>query len=99
MTWKKLDNDRKHRILSSGLTIIIPTKNDEVIPISCPVCNVFFSSNLDMRAYQNSQCCCYCETKYAYTDRDNWLDGHRPPRQDIIKDLKERKLLKIEIIF
>jgi hydrogenase maturation factor HypF (carbamoyltransferase family) len=99
MTWKKLDSARKYRTLNSGLTLIVPTKNDEAIPISCPVCNVFFSSNLDMRSYQNSECCCYCETKYAYEDRDGWLSGTRPARQDVTKDLKERKLLKVEIIF
>ena len=99
MTWKKLDSARKYRTLNSGLTIIAPAKNDEAMPISCPVCGVFFSANLDMRSYQTRKCCCYCETKYAYADRDDWLKGKRPSRQDVTKDLKERKLLKIEIIF
>ena len=99
MTWKSLDKTRKVRRLKSGLTIIIPKKNEEAVPISCPVCNVFFSSNLDLRAYRNSTCCSYCETKYAYLDRPAWITGERPDRKVILKDLEKRKLLKIEIKF
>ena len=99
MAWKNLDSTRKFKNLKSGLTVIVPKKNEAAIPISCPVCNVFFSSNLDMHSYQNSKCCCYCETRYAYLDSESWESGVRPSRQVITKDLKERKLLKVDIIF
>ena len=78
MTWKNLDKDRKVRQLKTGLTIIAPRKNEEAIPISCPVCKVFFSSNLDLRSYLNSECCRFCETEYALLDRQSWEKGDRP---------------------
>ena len=99
MTWKNLDKSRKIRSLSSGLTIIAPKQTEDGIPISCPVCRVFFSSNLDLRSYRNSSCCSFCETKYAYLDRESWDKGSRPSRKDITRDLEERKLLKIKIKF
>lgn len=99
MAWKNLDKDRKVRHLKSGLAIIVPKKNEDAVPISCPVCKVFFSSNLDLRAYLNSECCSFCETEYAFLDREAWLEGTRPDRKVILKDLERRKLLKFEIKF
>jgi hypothetical protein len=99
MAWKNLDKTRKIRSSNSGLTIIAPKQNEEAVPVSCPVCRVFFSSNLDLASYRNSKCCSFCETKYAYLDRDSWMTGTRPSRKDIMRDLEERKLLKIKIKF
>ena len=99
MTWKNLDKSRKVRTLKSGLTVIVPKNNEGAIPMSCPVCKVFFSSNLDLASYRNSLCCSYCETKYAYLDRDSWVQGSSPDRKVVLKDLENRKLLKIEIKF
>jgi len=99
MAWKNLDKNRKINVLSSGLTVIVPKKNDASIPVDCPVCRVFFSSNLDIAAYQNSKCCYSCETQFAYLDREAWLSGSRPDRQKVTKSLKARKLLKVGFIF
>ena len=99
MYWKTLDKDRKYRVTSEGVTIIKPKKKIRALPAQCPVCDVLFCSSLDLESYSNSKCCAYCETKYAYLDREAWLRGDRPPRETIEKDLRSRKMSIIDLKF
>jgi hypothetical protein len=99
MRWKSLDKDRKYREMSDGLILIKPKKKTSVLPAHCPVCDVLFSSSLDLESYRNSECCSYCETKYAFIDRSSWLKGTRPTKDQLAADLKSRKLLGINIKF
>lgn len=99
MYWKTLDKDRKYRTTSEGVTIIKPKKKIRILPAQCPVCDVLFSSSLDLEAYSNSECCAYCETNYAYVDRESWLKGERPSREIVEKDLRSRKMSTIDLKF
>jgi hypothetical protein len=99
MRWKSLDKDRKYRETSDGLMLIKPKSKIDILPAHCPVCDVLFSSSLDLESYRNSQCCSYCETKYAFIDRLDWLRGARPTKEKVNADLKSRKLLGLNIKF
>ena len=99
MTWKNLDKDRKYRETADGLVLIKPKKKIAVLPAHCPVCDVMFTSNLDLESYRNSKCCSYCETKYAFVNRVEWLEGIRPSKDQIAADIKSRKLLGLDIKF
>ncbi len=95
MAWKTLDKNRKFRELSDGIVLIKPKEKIDFIPASCPVCDVLFSSNLDLESYRNSMCCSHCETKYAFIDREKWLAGDRPPKKVIDEETKNRKLFDL----
>lgn len=99
MRWKNLDKDRKYRETSDGLIFIKPKSKIDFLPAHCPVCDVLFSSSLDLESYRHSQCCSYCETKYAFIDRLDWLRGSRPTKEQVNADLKSRKLLGLNIKF
>ena len=95
MHWKSLDTNRKFRELSDGIILIKPKSKIQFIPASCPVCDILFSSNLDLESYRNSSCCSYCETNYAFIDRKAWLQGERPDKKKIEADTKNRKLFDL----
>ncbi|MDB4337711.1 hypothetical protein OAA09_01695 [bacterium] len=92
MNWKSLDKNRKFRKVDDGIILIKPKQKISFIPASCPVCDVLFSSNLDLESYRNSNCCSYCETKYAFINREAWLEGVRPTKKEVDQDFKNRKL-------
>ena len=95
MYWKSLDKNRKVRELSDGIVLIKPKEKVSFIPASCPVCDVLFSSNLDLESYRNSKCCSFCEIKYAFIDRDSWIAGNRPSKKVVDEDVKNRKLFNL----
>lgn len=63
--------------------VIKPLNSIEVMPLSCPTCDILFRGMEDVISFKKYECCQGCAFKWAQPYREKWQDGWRPDRQEI----------------
>jgi len=59
-------------------TIIVVPKDYKPEPKDCPICKLAFSAKEDIINFRIHGCCCACDVKYRYPNREKWEEGWRP---------------------
>lgn len=73
----------------SGFYVIKEKKLFKSAPFFCPVCNFSLSRQEDFIYYSTYSCCLECGTKFAEAQREKWIDGKRPTREEIKEHILE----------
>ncbi|MAH42353.1 hypothetical protein CL614_01340 [archaeon] len=68
--------------------IIIEDKNFSRIPFFCPICEFIMNSMDDSEFYEYYGCCASCGMKFAQPRQDNWKEGWRPSKTEILSHKK-----------
>ena len=71
--------------------VFIDMESDSSMPLFCPVCDFIMKGPIDETYYRKRSCCESCGLKWADVYRDKWLEGWRPPKKEILKEIKKRK--------
>ena len=98
--WKSYPKNRK--ILDKdGYSIIVPSTfvklND--IPLFCDVCQISFNNKEDEKTYKLFKCCSSCADTWAYSHKQEWLNGWRPEKEKIKKAVEKRIFINSNIVF
>lgn len=54
-------------------------------PFDCPICNLSFRDINDIISYEMYECCTDCQNQFVYRDKEAWLSGARPTKDEIEK--------------
>jgi hypothetical protein len=101
--WSTYPNDRK--ICDKGsYVIIVPSTHFEnevnnVIPIFCDVCGIRFGHKDDEETYKKFSCCSPCADKWAYSNKEKWLNGWRPTQEEVKISVTKRSFVDPNIVF
>jgi len=60
-------------------------------PFFCPVCDHVMSTTIDIESYKDCKCCRDCENDFVDKNREKWLNGWRPNKDEVKKALQFRK--------
>jgi len=92
-TWEKLDDTRVFYKHPDGFIVIKQKDNKKLImPFVCPVCNTFMREMNDSDYYRIFECCSHCAMKWAEgINREKWLSGWRPSKDEIKNVVYRRK--------
>jgi len=100
--WKSYPNDRKI-IQKDGYSIIVPKsfsfEKNESMPIFCEICSIRFGSLDDELSYKKFMCCSSCADQWAYTNKEKWLLGWRPSKEQVTAYIEKRNFSNNEIRF
>lgn len=66
-------------------TIIIDECNTKQAPLFCNVCDLPMTKKDDSISYLKFECCYDCSSMWAYRDKEKWLNGERPSKNEIEK--------------
>lgn len=81
--FKNYLNDRLIAKHEDGFAIIIPSTETTTIPAVCENCEYFLRTSLDEEAYNELKCCDFCARNWAKARKQEWLNGWRPPKEDV----------------
>lgn len=97
--WKPYPRDRKIK-RKENYCVIVPNTYDETnkMPLFCEVCGFAYTS-LDEEAHEKFKCCSSCADRWAYSHKDEWLAGWRPPSAEIDKMKESRFLIEETVRF
>jgi len=84
-------DSRKIKQIEKNLTLITPGTKKKTRPFFCDVCGFAMSTFNDFSSYDALECCDFCAKKWAEKNREKWVSGWRPEKEDILKNKKERK--------
>jgi len=88
--WEKYEDNKKYREIN-GVKIIVPDKDIEITPVECPVCRLLMSTQPDIDAYKNHQCCYMCERRWVFGGKmEEWNSGWRPTHQEVLDEIDKR---------
>jgi hypothetical protein len=100
--WKSYPNDRKI-LHKDGYSVIVPASFDinkiESMPIFCGVCSIRFGNSDDEFSYKKFKCCNSCADQWAYSNKEKWLAGWRPSKEQIEAYIEKRYFSNNEIRF
>lgn len=90
-------NDRSIR---RGVTydVIIPRDRPPVVPISCPVCDTLYRSQMDEETHRLYSCCHACSIDLI-DNVEEWISGKRPSKETVVLKTSLRVIPKIDIDF
>ena len=88
--WEDYPNHRLIKKHELGFYIIKPKDDEEVMPISCPVCSALMKTSDDEAAFNRHKCCAFCALKWADARSESWALGWRPTREEIEIAVSER---------
>jgi len=92
--WKNLDKDRVYKKHPNGFLIVKPKVYTSVVPFVCPVCNLFMRNDEDAMYYTKYVCCSCCAIKWAEGgNKEKWLNGWRPPKNELKEFRRYRQQL------
>lgn len=103
MQWNDYPHDRK--VCDKGdYVVIVPSTHLEksvgdVIPIFCGVCGIRFGNKGDEETYKKFSCCSPCADKWAYSNKEKWLNGWRPTQEEIKISVAKRSFVDPNIVF
>jgi hypothetical protein len=83
-------NDEKECVLhQSGHFYVIKNKNaQQLIPLFCTICSFPLLSHDDFMSQREYSCCLKCNMRWVEPDKNRWLDGWRPSKEQINEELK-----------
>lgn len=99
--WKPYPRARKI-MQKKGYAIIVPESFDPKklgMPLFCDVCQISFGSKEDEKTYKTFGCCVSCADMWAYSHKDEWLNGWRPEAEKIKKAVEKRLFINPHIVF
>jgi len=79
--------------------VLIQDDTQDDIPLTCPVCEYFISTDQDVFYYTQHKCCFECAITWAEGSREEWKNGWRPDPEIIDKEKKLRRKLVTPIRF
>ena len=87
--WKEYIDDRliMHH---DKFSVIKPKKTNDVIPISCNVCDFLYTNNDDVVSHEKFKCCASCANRWAYANSEKWSEGWRPNAYEIKHEVSQR---------
>ena len=89
MEWIRLDDNREQYV-ADGFIVIRPLRCESVSPLFCIVCRCPAPSADDRLTHNRDGCCSICSLKWADPRRDEWVNGWRPSKEEIDKELRRR---------
>ena len=97
--WQPYSRERKIK-RCDGYVIIIPEKDKEdTVPVFCSVCEIRLLTRDDEEAYKKFACCSACADTWAYSRRDEWINGWRPNSDQINASVQKRNFVNKNITF
>jgi len=80
--------------------VLIQDEIEDDIPLACPVCEYFISTDQDVFYYAQNKCCFECSVKWAEgSNRKKWKNGWRPTAEIVNKEKKLRRKLVTPLRF
>jgi|LakMenEpi03Aug12_release.lakeMendotaPanAssembly.Ray.scaffolds.fasta_scaffold1834813_2 hypothetical protein len=82
--------------------LILPENYKESIekmPLFCDVCKIVFSNHEDEKTYKIFKCCSLCADTWAYSHKDEWINGWRPDQSQIDSAVRKRLFVDSNIVF
>jgi hypothetical protein len=95
MTWKDYLNNKLIKECD-GYCIIKPKNFREITPIACPVCDYLLRTGQDEKSYRQFSCCESCELLWARPRQEEWRNGWRPDKEQVMNKVG-RKTLNVDI--
>ena len=98
--WKTYPRNRK--ILNKeNYSIIIPDSFNQKnnMPLFCEVCQITFKNKEDEKTFELFACCSSCADTWAYSHKEEWLNGWRPDEEKIKKAVEKRIFINSNIVF
>lgn len=86
------------RTVSDRIVVVVPDDHVVITPW-CELCGFVLSSSEDEAAVLEFGCCNICAMRWAHPDRNRWINGWRPSREQLDEFIVERKLLTHERFF
>jgi hypothetical protein len=86
------------RAVNDHIVVVVPDDHVVIAPW-CSLCEFVLSSSEDEAAVLEFGCCSLCAMHWAHPDRERWLSGWRPSREQLDKFIVERKQLVHERFF
>ena len=68
------------------------------VPLDCPVCSKMLRKKDVMQYFVKHGCCEDCFFDFVEANREEWELGHRPPKDEIDRVLKNRSKVPIYIM-
>lgn len=65
----------------------------------CDVCGIRFRSREDEATYKEFGCCVPCADTWAYSHRDEWMNGWRPSSGQVKSSIESRSLADSSVVF
>ena len=100
--WKPYPNDRKI-LQREDYAVIVPASyslsNKDKMPLFCPVCKCRFANHDDELSFKKFECCAPCADQWAYSNKDKWSSGWRPPPEQVELFVEKRNFSAQEIRF
>jgi hypothetical protein len=76
------------------------SKQDELSPLWCPVCNFVIDKIGSSDYYSIFECCKDCALEFAEKNREMWDSGWRPSGEELNTYIKKRRtsVIKFEVL-
>jgi len=87
MEWKPYIGGRLITKHPDGFFVIKNSDSREGQPIFCPVCDGIMRTSFDDESYEKYSCCESCSNRWVYKNRERWLSGWRPTKEEIIEKI------------
>ena len=76
-------SDSNKLILSK--IVVKGIEQEHAVPLDCPICDLSFRDMNDIISYESWECCTDCAQHFVFKDKDAWLSGTRPEKEEIEK--------------
>ncbi len=71
--------------------VVVTDKDHSVPPLTCPVCNFFMKTDLDVFYWNIYECCHECGVTWAEgPNKEKWIKGWRPSEEIVNSDIERR---------
>ena len=97
--WEPYFGDRKIKRCEGYVVIVPDVEKYEKIPLFCDVCEIRLASKEDEDSYKKFECCSVCADTWAYSKKEDWLNGWRPSREQVEGLVQKRIFIDKSITF